>query len=316
VRALENQSFDFKEGERNMLVIGTTGSVRSTLINWLNGCKLRLLTPAEKSEFGLDFDAVCVDNKGPKSEICDIGQGNVSRTQSVKKVPIEGTSFVIWDFPGFFDTKGPTTEIIHAAVLSKFMNDSLSSGIILMLTTQEPDLAASRGQDICQMIERIANIFGGDNMRMKLDGIIFCLTKPVQLTKSSYGKHIHSVLTTKWEQVGSEFHTVVFDPFDKVKHKMTQKPMLDILGRATPIQGKFSMALEPAAEIKLREIVHFSIDHVQELLIADEPSSSQIATAFRNFHMISSIHHPIVFAGIEHCKMIIVNFVRQGLTKP
>ena len=238
VRALENQSFDFKEGERNVVVIGTTGSGKSTLINWLNGCKLRPLTPAEKSALGLDFDAVCVDSKGPKSEVCDIGHGNVSRTQSVKKVPIDGTSFVIWDFPGFFDTGGPTTEIIHAAVLSKFMNDPLSSGMILMVTTQEPDLAASRGQGISQVIERIANIFGGDSMRMKLDGIVFCLTKPVQLTKSSYGKHIHSALTKKWEQVGSEFNNVVFDPFNKVKHKMTQKEMLDIFGRDNTHTGQ------------------------------------------------------------------------------
>jgi hypothetical protein len=127
----------------------------------------------------------------------------------VKKVPIDGTSFVIWDFPGFFDTGGPTNEIIHAAVLSKFMNDPLSSGMILMLTTQEPDLAAS-----------------------------LCLTKPVQLTKSSYGKHIHSALTKKWEQVGSEFNNVVFDPFNKVKHKMTQKEMLDIFGRDNTHTGQ------------------------------------------------------------------------------
>ena len=130
------------------------------------------------------------------------------------------------------------TLIIHAAVLSKFMNDPLSSGMILMLTTQEPDLAASRGQGISQVIERIANIFGGDSMRMKLDGIVFCLTKPVQLTKSSYGKHIHSALTKKWEQVGSEFNNVVFDPFNKVKHKMTQKEMLDIFGRDNTHTGQ------------------------------------------------------------------------------
>jgi len=73
------------------------------------------------------------------------------------------------------------------------------------------------------------------------------------------------------------------------------------------------MALEPAAENKLLDIMHFSIDHVQELVFADEPSSSQIETAFRNFNAISSINHPIVFAGITHCKMMIVNFVRQGL---
>ena len=35
----------------------------------------------------------------------------------MKKVPIDGTSFVIWDFPGFFDTGGPTTEFRNAVAI-------------------------------------------------------------------------------------------------------------------------------------------------------------------------------------------------------
>ena len=315
VDALENQDFDFQEGERNVVVIGSTGSGKSTLINWLCGCELRSLTETERSELGLDFSAVCVDKKGAQSEICEIGHGNVSRTQSVKKVLVDGTHIVVWDFPGFFDTGGPTTEIIHAAILSKFMNDPLSSGLILMLTTQESDLAAARGQLINQVIQRLENIFGGERMRLELGGVIFCLTKPAQLTEPRYRTNIESALTERWASAGSRIQTIVFDPLNVVRpasQERMRKEMLDVFNNATPIQGNFRMALEAVAEERLREIVHFSIDHVQRLVFEDEPSSSKITAAFQNLEMISAIQHQIVSEGMVFCRSMIVNCVRQG----
>ena len=91
--------------------------------------------------------------------------------------------------------------------------------------------------------------------------------------------------------------------------------MLNIFGTATPIKGKFRMALEAQAEKKLQEIVHFSMDRVQGLVLEDEPSSSQIMAAFQSLEMISAIPYPIVSAGIEQCRRMIVNFVTQGKAK-
>ena len=322
VKALQNQVFDFQEGERNIVVIGSTGSGKSTLINWLCGCELRSLTADEKEKLGLDFSAVCVDEKGPKVEMCEIGHGNVSRTQSVKKVRIDGTRTVIWDFPGFFDTGGPTTEIIHAAILSKFMNDPSSSGLILMLTTQEPELAASRGQLISQVLHRLADIFGGEcdseTMLLQLGGVIFCLTKPKELADDRYLLSIQSNLTKRWESAGSSINAIVFDPLNTVKQasqKAMREDMLSMFDTATPIKGKFRMALDAEAEKKLREIVHFSMDHVQRLVFEDEPSASQIMAAFQSLELISAIPYPIVSAGIEQCQRMIVNFVIQGKAK-
>ena len=307
-----SQIDDAKEGDFNVVIIGNTGAGKSTLINWLYGCKLRELNAAEKQQAGARKyeDPLCVDASGVKTEICAIGHSSKSTTQSVKRVPIENTRVVLWDVPGFFDTGGPCREIIHAALLSQFMNHTSSSGIemVLMLAIDENSIVTTRGVFVAQVIDRLANMLGREN----LSGVVFCLTKPSKLNEDTFSDEIQEAITNRWEVSSDGLHTVVFDPLNKAGSGMTQEEMLERLFMASPIKSAaFEMALQSEAEKKLLEIVHFSIDRIQQLIQEDKPCPASIETAFQRFLRISSIRHPTVSEGITFCKKMVQNFVTE-----
>jgi hypothetical protein len=327
MNALQAEEFTFTDGDLNVVVFGYTGVGKSTFIDWLHGCKLRYMTDEEKSKSGVPIyvDAVCVDECGGIPEVCDIGHGNESKTKFVKKVPIKDTRVVMWDFPGFFDTGGPVNEIIHAAILSKFMSHASVSGMVLMLAADESTLMTVRGQLFNQLIDRIAKLFdkeGGDKMLSSLPSIVFCVTKPQKGTHKDYREIVESAIRTKWREnaigINRKLKSVVFDPMDKVNSKMTRKEILDFLcDEVTPIKDTVTMNMGLGAEAEqiLAKIVKSSIDHIHKLINEENPSSLQISKAFQKFWRISAIQHPIVSEGLEECRQTICAFVRGGLHK-
>jgi hypothetical protein len=79
--------------KRHVIVVGLTGSGKSTLVNSLAGCKLRLVTEAEAEAQDLPLDAVCVVGNregGRREEVSKIGNTfGKSQTKVLQAVAVE-----------------------------------------------------------------------------------------------------------------------------------------------------------------------------------------------------------------------------------
>jgi hypothetical protein len=79
--------------KRHVIVLGLTGSGKSTTINSLAGCKLRRVTEEEADRFGLSRDALVVASggkRGGRKEVTEIGNRfGKSQTEVLKAVAVD-----------------------------------------------------------------------------------------------------------------------------------------------------------------------------------------------------------------------------------
>ena len=79
--------------KRHVIVLGLTGSGKSTTINFLAGCKLRRVTEEEADRFELSRDALVVasgDQRGGRKEVTKIGNRfGKSQTEVLQAVVVD-----------------------------------------------------------------------------------------------------------------------------------------------------------------------------------------------------------------------------------
>lgn len=92
-----------------ILVIGDTGSGKSTIISFLSGCQLVIRYDGLKPT---------LDNVGHAPT--KIGHDKYSETSVPKKIMIDGTA--LYDCPGFNDNKGEEYEISNSFFVQRLLD--------------------------------------------------------------------------------------------------------------------------------------------------------------------------------------------------
>lgn len=117
-------------GKDIILVFGDTGAGKSTLINFLNGCKM------QKREDG----KIEVAPDSPIKEIAEIGHGTTSCTYLPEKYSIkvqldngQVVEHVIFDTPGITDNRGPEVALAAAITANKIINNAKSVKFVLVI---------------------------------------------------------------------------------------------------------------------------------------------------------------------------------------
>jgi predicted GTPase len=131
---------------RSILVIGDTGTGKSTLVNALLGIKLK----AKEYEFGIDQYSIrpVTGEKGP-----EIGDTSISVT-TIPQLWVKGEN-AFWDCPGFEDTKGPIQDIANAFYINRIFENSKEVKILLVISHSQ--LCGDRTST--KIVKKFSNIF-------------------------------------------------------------------------------------------------------------------------------------------------------------
>ena len=151
----------FKNTVTLAILVGGTGSGKSTFMNLLAGQKLVV-----KDNFG-NFVL-----EAPNENISKISHGVNSSTEIPNLWYNSAQNIIFCDCPGFFDTKGSIQETINIFAIVTLLNFTKRVKIILMIS--EDDSVALKGQISRQQFSIIENL---SQVKSSEHGICMILTK-------------------------------------------------------------------------------------------------------------------------------------------
>jgi hypothetical protein len=304
-----------KQNKRNVIVLGVTGSGKSTLINWLAGCDFRYTPGSRNTTISVD------ESRGGNPEFCEIGHED-SQTRNIQSVPINGTDIVLWDVPGFLDTDGAGRDIPNAVNLFRFMNSCRSRGALILCAIRcyTPD---SRLVDLRNMMEPLIRLLGVSNN--SFSGVLFCMTRPMKgiVDMQRFAGDIQKLLSEKGVlfEGNVKDHICLADPMGVTLGLMgfwktpNPKEIRDILlgTKLQPITAGFNIAFTPEAENDLRRMVDYFMEQINDVLSQDfESVLKNLLPVFeKGLKKIAVVEHPFVQNAIQDSRRKIVKYARQ-----
>ena len=163
-------------GKEVLMVLGNTGTGKSTLLNCLLGCEMKLVKPKELGLLGVK-KVVVVDPKSTRPEVVTIGHGKQSHTFMPQIVPdLDHTHGACCDCPGFSDNRGAEINIANAINTRRILQQA--RGVKAVFLTDYYGLLADRGRSIEAMANMCLQMFGSvDNLRRHQSSVLLGITK-------------------------------------------------------------------------------------------------------------------------------------------
>jgi len=141
------------KGKDLIIFLGNTGSGKSTLINYINGCTM------EETESDLGEMVIQVKKNSQIQELTKIGHTKESETFIPDiKIGNDGTIYV--DMPGFFDNRGQEISIANSVNIKNILVNAKTVKIIVLISYHS--LMNNRKNGEKELINLLLGLFGGD----------------------------------------------------------------------------------------------------------------------------------------------------------
>ena len=156
-------------GKEAIIVIGNTGAGKSTLVNYLSGCTMRLQSPEElPGDLDLLDDIVTVlprSQGGNLDEIMPIGHTKTSKTfmPQIESDPEKKNTYC--DCPGFIDNRGAEINIANAVNIKAALIGAANVRIVILINYFS--LMADRGRGLNDMLTICTHLFGHQDNLLK-----------------------------------------------------------------------------------------------------------------------------------------------------
>ena len=148
-----------------VVVIGNTGSGKSTLVNYLTNKELVVQKPINIKKEG----ALVIDSK---DKSCEIGHMNQSKTTIPNRDAT--TSTIYWDCSGFRDTRKFKADVINQVYINNIFKNTEKIKVLVLI--DQPNLDASRGGAFDEILSTLNSMFKNSKEVLN-DSCIFVFTK-------------------------------------------------------------------------------------------------------------------------------------------
>uniref|UniRef100_A0A0G4HP53 G domain-containing protein n=1 Tax=Chromera velia CCMP2878 TaxID=1169474 RepID=A0A0G4HP53_9ALVE len=163
-----------------VVVIGCTGAGKSSAVNYLAGCKMRMGAAKDllKDSEGDEDYVVVVAAESCRAEVAPIGHSGKSQTffPEISSWELAGGSFCFCDCPGFDDNRGAEINIANAVNVYQTLKNSLSVRLLVLLECAA--LHVEKGAGVRKSASTIEQFMGGHgNMEKHKKSIAVAITK-------------------------------------------------------------------------------------------------------------------------------------------
>ena len=288
-------------GKDIILVIGNTGSGKSTFVNYLAGCRMREERVPGKMEMG-----VVADNP-----VMEIGHGFNSWTAFPQLHTDPGSHITYCDCPGFLDNRGPSFDIPNAFAIKSIVQHARSiKGIVVLINYHS--LQAERGRGLRETINILIQLFGvrEEDVMHYRDAIALLISQGQHsnaLTLETLREYLHG--TGDFPMISQLVDNVGFyDPLDReevlARGAVPRNEMIRELNETTGIETAgdlFGFALGQDSRLALIEFVSFV--------------ENEIRTQFRegNFKKVNRLLEPL--QNLQLLNSILITKSFEGVVK-
>lgn len=296
--------------KQGIVVIGNTGTGKSTLLNYLNKCdfeKVHVKALGLNPAHCLTNTVVRVAPTSKKPEIMKIGHTNKSQTFMPEIVTTEeGLTFC--DCPGFLDNRGAEINIANKVNIKIALEAARSIKVIILINHHS--IMAEKGGGFKKMIQIACNLFGSrENLLKYQESILLGVTQiplaeegcdpdPLQDLKDKIA-NADAGSFDKATLIELSNRLFIYDPMNR--KKLAYEGALqrgEIIGKIydlNPIKSSeciFQTALDSDDEKKLEEITKKMQEQVKQTL--KEKNFKKAASLARKLKPLTVIGHSFV----------------------
>lgn len=168
--------------QSGILLLGNTGSGKSTLVHLLSGCQLQ-------AKFDNEVGELVIDALQPIQDVI-ISHNKLSETRIPSKRVIG--DIVIWDCPGFSDTTGIVQEIANSFYIQRLFE--YTQRLKFILVVPESALLNSRGSDFIDTVNQLVRSF--HNSSLVQNSVSLIITKaPSYKTAEHIRNSVERIIT-------------------------------------------------------------------------------------------------------------------------
>jgi energy-coupling factor transporter ATP-binding protein EcfA2 len=173
---LGEQNATLSTDRETCLFLGNTGAGKSTTVNCLMGCEMKLVKPSELNLSGVR-KVVMVEPGSTRAEVMPIGHGGQSRTFMPQIAPDPDNSNKAYcDCPGFSDNRGAEINIANAINTSRVLQQA--RGVKAVFLAEYADLIGSWGNNTRALENMCDQLFGSaENLRRHQNSVLLGITK-------------------------------------------------------------------------------------------------------------------------------------------
>ena len=191
---------DDSKGKDVVLLVGNTGSGKSSLAAYLSGIPLMF-----------DEEDEIISLQNPNNEKIAIGDGLDSVTSLPVPVPVANTDLVLYDLPGLLDSRGVPYDVLTAAFLKNIAENARKVRFVFVESVDS--LTTARGELFKALLDKARNVFD-----VNVINSMFVVTKTP-----------HAMSDHKKNQINSLIHDMFDGQFvrDNGNHFVERKKGID-----------------------------------------------------------------------------------------
>ncbi|CAF1267133.1 unnamed protein product [Adineta steineri] len=255
-----------------ILLIGITGSGKSTTVQFLTGTKMKE-TRVEICP-GKFLKHITTDGSIINPGLIDVKSSPLSKSETRFIIPVtislkdifgsyETNEIILCDAPGFSDTESPEIDISNCVGVTRALKSCKSVSILALSSYQS---LGDRGEGIQQLIHILINMIQG--VENRLNSILYAFTKyPLEID-------IHAILSDiKTSRIDSDPLLRSNTALITILNDMIEKTQIDPI-KIDPIHGDIKNIIEKLKNLRgihyPDEVFQFSINHQTQIIITNQ----------------------------------------------